>query len=499
MKPPGKGSRLASQPTEIIDRSRPVSFQLDGKNYSACEGDTIGSALAESDVHLFSRSFKYHRQRGLLCFSGRCPNCLMNVNGIPNVRVCTEPVKEGDRVRSQHNWPSLGWDILSMLNRLDFLMPVGFYYKTLFKPRFAWKIAEPLIRRLAGLGHLDATPERSAHGVEENHHVELTVVGGGPAGMSAAQAAARAGASVLLLHDEARLGGHLRYHVRPCADPDGRDFPNGFEMIDHLQARLSSPSSVEVWKSATAFGGYEGGLLGVVREGRLVQVRTQQLVVATGCHESPVVFEDNDLPGIMLGDGVRRLIHLYSVRPGRRAAVVASDQEGVHLGLELQAAGVEVAAIIDSSQRSLDSDWLARLEAHQIDYLSPYVPLAARGRGRGRVQALTVGPIDAVADPARPGSRTYECDLVCLASQRTPSVELLRQNGGKVRFDPLLNQMVPESAPPGVHFAGSLTGIHETPILILQGRAAGLEAAAQIRPPASRIARPAGSHQGATG
>ena len=480
MKPRGKAFRLAPQPTEIIDRGRPISFQLDGKSYPACEGDTIGSALSASGVHLFSRSFKYHRQRGLLCFSGSCPNCLMNVNGVPNVRVCTQPVKEGDRVGSQHNWPSLRWDILSVLDRLDFLMPVGFYYKSLFKPRLAWKIAEPLMRRLAGLGQLDAKPERGSHGVEENHHVELVVVGGGPAGMAAAKAAARAGVSVLLLHNEAHLGGHLRYHSRPCSDPDGMEFQAGFEMADHLQARLSRTPGVEIWKPARAFGGYEGGLLGVVREGGLVQVRAEQLVVATGCHESPIIFDNNDLPGIMLGRGVRRLIHLYSVRPGRRAVVVASDKEGIQLALDLEGAGIEVVAVIDSSQQGLDSESLAQLEERDIDYLSSCIPLAAWGRSR--VQGLTVGPIDGAADSDRHGSRTYECDLVCLTSQRAPSVELLRQNGGKVSFDPVLNQMVPESAPPGVHFAGSLTGIHELPILILQGRVAGLEAAARIRP-----------------
>ena len=111
--------RLDPQPGEVIDRRLDLRFQFDRKTFQAHPGDTIGSALAASDTDIFSRSFKYHRPRGLLCVSGKCPNCLMNVNGVPNVRVCAEPVRQGDRITSQHRWPSLRWDLFSVIEKFD--------------------------------------------------------------------------------------------------------------------------------------------------------------------------------------------------------------------------------------------------------------------------------------------------------------------------------------------------------------------------------------------
>ena len=175
-------NRLDPQPEEVIDRSRLVSFLFESRTVEAHPGDTIGSALSASGINIFSRSFKYHRPRGLFCTTGKCPNCLMNVNGVPNVRACAEPVRPGDRVKSQHCWPSLRWDALSLIEKFDFLLPVGFYYKSLIRPRFLWKLAEPLLRRLAGLGNLSHRREESPKYLHEYLYTSVAVVGGGPAG-----------------------------------------------------------------------------------------------------------------------------------------------------------------------------------------------------------------------------------------------------------------------------------------------------------------------------
>ena len=135
-------TRLDPQSGEVIDRGQIISFQFEGRTFQGYWGDTVGSALSASGVEIFSRSFKYHRPRGLLCVSGKCPNCLMNVNGVPNVRVCTERLRPGDRVASQHCWPSLRRDVFSLIEKFDFLLPVGFYYKTLIRPRFLWQLAQ---------------------------------------------------------------------------------------------------------------------------------------------------------------------------------------------------------------------------------------------------------------------------------------------------------------------------------------------------------------------
>ena len=246
-------SRLDPQPGEVIDRRLDLRFQFDGKTFQAHPGDTIGSALAASGTDIFSRSFKYHRPRGLLCVSGKCPNCLMNVNGVPNVRVCAEPVRQGDRITSQHRWPSLRWDLFSVIEKFDRFLPVGFYYKTLFKPRFAWRMAEPLIRRLAGLGVLEIRKEEISHCQQEHLHTEIVVVGGGPAGLSAASAAAETGAEVLLIDDQPELGGHLRFHQRPFPDPTSGEPRAAFEIARDLAHEVQGQALIRDGPSRRRF------------------------------------------------------------------------------------------------------------------------------------------------------------------------------------------------------------------------------------------------------
>ena len=199
-------ARLASHPTQAIDCSKPVAFQFEGEPVQAFEGDSIASALYAAGVRIFSRSFKYHRPRGLTCVAGRCPNCLMTVDGVPNVRACVEPARDGAVVSGQNAWPSLERDALSVLDRFGWAMPVGFYYKSLYRPRLLWKAASPMIRRVAGLGSVNVDAPSGAVYGHRNQHAEVAVVGGGPAGMSAALAASEAGVRVVLVDDPARPG-----------------------------------------------------------------------------------------------------------------------------------------------------------------------------------------------------------------------------------------------------------------------------------------------------
>ncbi len=477
--------RLNQHPAEIINRKQTVSFRFEGRTLQAHPGDTIGSALLASGVEIFSRSFKYHRRRGLLCVSGKCPSCLMNVNGIPNVRVCTEPVRERDEVRSQHCWPSLRWDLFALIEKLDFLLPVGFYYKTLIKPRFLWKMAEPIIRRMAGLGSLDNVRNGNSHYDHEYLHTDMAVVGGGPAGLAAARAASDAGVEVVLVDDQPVLGGHLRHHHRGFADSSSAIAKPGFQIARDLASEVAINPRIKVLNPAVAFGGYESNLLAVQMGRRLVHLRSREIVVATGSYEYPSLFENNDLPGVMLGTGVLRLIYLYGVKPGRRAVVVAANEDGLELALDLSRAGIQVAAVVDRRAESGNSAAAEELERLRIPHLLSSAPIAAQGRKR--VRSLIAAPVSPEGVPDKQRMATYACDLVCLCSNRSPSLELLRQNEGTVRFDRALGQMVPESIPASFHVAGHLTGFQDLAIITLQGRVAGLEAADRIRPLEARV------------
>ena len=371
------GGRIDDRPSQLVDRSAVLHFTFGGRRVAAHPGDTVASALYASGVRVYSRSFKYHRPRGLLCVAGHCPNCLVTVDGVPNVRACTLPAREGMQVRHQNAWPSLDRDVFSVLDKFDRLMPVGFYYKALHKPRFAWRLAAPIISRLAGLGTVSADGTSETHYHHQNRHADVAVVGGGAAGMAAALAAASAGVGVVLIDDQTTLGGQLR------GDPD-----DGLEAAA-LADEVRGNGGIEVLDDATAFGLYEGNLLGIHRGDTVMKLRARQIVVATGSYGTPMTFDRNDLPGVMLTTGAQRLTRLYGVKPGSRAVVVTSGDRGYRDAEELLDAGVEVDAIADSRGRGPDASRSAdALLARGVEVLTDHVP--ARGEGKKRVDGLVV-------------------------------------------------------------------------------------------------------------
>lgn len=483
--------RLPPQASHVVDHATTLTFTCDGRRIPARQGDTIASALYAAGQRVFSRSFKYHRPRGLLCAAGNCPNCLMNVDGTPSVRTCTEPVRAGMRVRSQNAWPSLTWDVLSLIEKLDFLLPIGFYYKTFIRPRWAWPLVEKLLRRVAGLGTIDRRTKPKRDYDHQYRHTDITVVGGGPAGLAAASAAARLGCHVTLVDDQPALGGHLRFRTDTCHAPaelDAEADLSGFAVAQRLAARVQDQSNIDVLSTATVFGGYEGGLLGVMHGKRLIHLRTKRLVVATGCHEYPPVFKNNDRPGVMLAGGVRRLLHLYAVKPGTRAVVVCHTESGLRLALELLDAGVQVAAVVDARGRLPHTDERAdalrqALQAAGVELFSACTIQEACGRRR--VEGAVVAPLDPHGQPFAYAGRFIPCDLICLATDRAPAAGLIAQSGGALRYDEPLGQMVPDMLPPGVFCAGEVTGLGaDAPLSVLldQGRLAGVQAAHSLAP-----------------
>jgi sarcosine oxidase, subunit alpha len=483
--------RTPPHPSEFIDRNHSLTLQFEGRSYSAFAGDTIGSALAAAGVDVFSRSFKYHRPRGLLCLSGKCPNCLMTVNGIPNVRVCTEPARDGDRVEGQNCWPSLRHDAYSLIEKFDFLLPVGFYYKTLYKRPYLWKLADPIIRRLAGLGCWSAQQDRHTHCEHEHLHADVAVIGGGPAGLAAAEAASEAGAEVVLVDDQPAAGGHLRLQRRQFQDTTAGSPRPGFEIAQDLARRAEARPNIQILRRATAIGGYEGGLITIMAGNRLSQLRASQTIVATGTFEYPALFAGNDLPGVMLGRGALTLLHGYGVKPGDTAVVVTGGDDGIALAIDLKRAGIQVGAVVDERAAADESEISRALQSLGVRHLLSSVPVTAHGRTR--VQSLVVGRRNASAGTRhsapgaatlgdKAGLQTLACDLVCVSLRRTPALEIFRQAGGAVRYDSNLNQMVPQADLPDVQVVGEASGCTDLAVIWRQGRIAGLEAANRIHP-----------------
>jgi len=305
-------------------------FEFEGQTIPISEGDTIASALFRSGVRVFSRSFKYHRRRGLYCLTGDCPNCLLTVDGEPAVRACVTDAKPGQHVRREVGWPSADRDLFGLLDRMHRLLPVGFYYKTLLRPRWLWPRIEPLVRRMTGLGTIP--PASPAASREVRHlHPDVMVVGGGTAGLSAALTAAEAGRSVVIC-DEGRLG----EKVAPGAVR---------ERIDELAALARASEAITLLERTPAVGIYEGPLVVLNEPSFLHLVHPQEVVVATGAVELHGVFPGNDLPGVWLGRGAARLAGVHGVLPGKRVVLVGGTDEVEAHAETLRTAGADVTRV----------------------------------------------------------------------------------------------------------------------------------------------------------
>ncbi|MFQ5898628.1 MAG: 2Fe-2S iron-sulfur cluster-binding protein [Candidatus Methylomirabilia bacterium] len=463
-------SRLPPHPAQRVNRGKPIVFTFEGRPIQAYEGESVAAALYASGVRIFSRSFKYHRPRGLLCVAGRCANCFMDVNGIPNVRTCVEPARHGMRARGQHAWPSLDRDLFAGFDRLDRVLPVGFYHKTFIHPTWLWPSYEKVLRHLAGLGRLDLTREPEGHGEHLHRIADLAVVGGGPAGIAAALEAARLGVEVLLIDDEPTLGGHLQWQLLPSED----GLP-GYELARALADRIRAEPRVDHLAGATAFGLYDGRLLAVVQGERLIKIRAQRIVVATGGFERPLVFQHNDRPGVFLGEGLQRLITLYGVKPGQRAVVIANSDRGLKLTRELSAAGLEVAAVADARPEPQDSAEARRLREARIPILPGHTVLEARGKKR--LDSAVLASLDQSARPIAGSEQTVQCDLLALATGWEPSTALLAQGDARLVYRTDLGAFFPADFPAWLFAAGEVKGARGLSAIQRDGRVAGLKAA----------------------
>ncbi|MFP4553668.1 MAG: 2Fe-2S iron-sulfur cluster-binding protein [Actinomycetota bacterium] len=432
------GYRIEHRPGEVIDRSREVTFEWNGDTYTGHPGDTIASALAAHGERIFSRSYKYHRPRGILTATYHDPNLMVQVGDEPNVRAGHRRITDGMKVEPQNAWPSLDFDVKAS-NRLmgRFLSP-GFYYKTFMAPRPLWPAYQKVLRRFANGGEVepDTDPGRYDH---RYVHPDVLVAGGGPAGLAAAISAAEAGASVILVEEEPHLGGHLRYGARSDLDT-----------LDDLVDRVESHDGIEVMTDAVVTGRYDHNWVSVVQrdvpgvDERLVKARVKCLVVAVGTLERPYVFKGNDLPGVMLSTAVRRLINLYAVSPGDRAVVLTANTSGDAAIEDLEEAGVEIASVIDARQGG---------GVHEAD--------GSKG-------------VASVLDTR--GNRS-EADLLVTATGWTSPTALLNMAGDRPVYFPEAARYVPNQLPEEVLATGGIVGDGSTDELIAHGTATGSEAA----------------------
>ncbi len=474
--------RLPDHPSHKVDFTRPLEFEFNGKKYPAFAGDTIVSALWAAGVRVMGRSFKYHRPRGAFALTSGDSNALVRAGDEPNARGTMKRVEPGMVVESQNAWPSVDTDIMSLTKLGSRFMPVGFYYKTFIRPKALWPTFERVIRNAAGLGYV-TTDIPGTYFDKKYEFADVVVVGGGPAGMSAALSAAETGARVLLLDENPYLGGHLAYE-RHNVEPKTGDSVAAYELAEQLVQQVLAQPNIKVELNTNVFGVYDHLWLGASQENsRLLKIRAKSLVVANGAFEQPLLFANSDLPGVILGSTAQRLMHLYGTLPGKRAVVLSSNRDGLQVALDLNAAGVRVNTVIELRDQP-DSDLVADLESAGISVRTDSIVTKAQGnkgvRGVFVVQIAKESPLSLGSVKIIPDTKEFMiCDLLVTSIGWTPAAGLLYQAHAKLKYSEDRAEFLPTAMPAKVYAAGRVTGSHGVQAELLEGEMAGQNAAAE--------------------
>lgn len=456
-----------------IDRGRPLRFSLEGRPLTGFAGDTLASALLANGITLIGRSFKYHRPRGIMGCGQEESNALLTVGRgartTPNTLATITELHEGLEAARQNGWPSVDFDLMAVNSRLAPLLSAGFYYKTFMGPRRgSWMWYEPFIRRAAGFGR--AVHQRDPDRYETRHEfTDVLVIGAGPAGLAAALAAGSAGARVLLVEQDTLPGGRL-LSLRPDAAVEG--------WRTQMLESLGRQPNVELRCRTTAIGLYDGNMAallerhpqpdpqrGVARE-TVVSVRARTIVHATGAIERPLVFADNDLPGVMLASAAQSYLHRFALSLARRIVIATNNDSGWQAALDLAAAGgvtlLEQRA--DVHEGLLEAAERAGVVVHRGALLT-------RALGRRAVEGALFTTRQSAAE------QRLECDLLCMSGGWSPTVHLTSHTGIKPEYRAAIDAYVPGGFGAGQFGAGALTGSFETSAAIEAGSAAGLDAA----------------------
>ena len=440
----------------LIDRAKPLTFSFDGKPVAGFKGDTVASALLANGVRLVGRSFKYHRPRGILTAGSEEPNALIEVigasNQTPNVRATVQEAFEGLNTRSQNRMGSLRFDLLAINDLLAPFFSAGFYYKTFMWPRAFWeKLYEPAIRRAAGLGSLSGRHDEG-HYEKAFAFCDLLIVGAGPTGLMAALAAGRAGADVILAEEDSRLGGRL------LSNGETIDGQPALDWVASVQAELAALPNVRIMTRTTVTGAYDGGTYGALERVGLHRparpdlprecfwrISARRTILAAGAMERPIAFPMNDRPGIMMASAVETYLNRYGVATGQRVTLFANNDGARATARALMAAGVQVAAILDSrSDASAVEDCPVYLGARVTDT-----------KGRHGLRHIS--------GTHAQGAFQLETDCLAMSGGWNPTLHLTCHMNGRPRWSDDIAAFVPsEGAVPGLVAAGAANGTFTT-------------------------------------
>ncbi|VXB51260.1 sarcosine oxidase subunit alpha [Pseudomonas sp. 8O] len=474
-----------------IDRSQALSFTFNGQDYQGYAGDSLAAALLANGVDIVGRSFKYSRPRGIVAAGAEEPNAVLQIGSteaaqIPNVRATQQALYSGLVASSTNGWPSVNTDLMGILGKVGGgMMPPGFYYKTFMYPQNLWMTYEKYIRKAAGLGRSPTEVDPDIYD-QLNQHCDVLIVGAGPAGLAAALAAGRSGARVILADEQEEFGGSLL---------DTRETLDGKPAADWVAqaiAELQKMPEVTLLPRATVNGYHDHNFLtihqrltdhlgeiapmGQARQ-RMHRVRAKRVVLASGAHERPLVYANNDVPGNMLAGAVSTYVRRYGVAPGQELVLSTNNDYAYRVVLDWLDAGRKVVAVADARSNPRGS-WVEEARARGVRILTGSAVVEARGSKR--VTGARICAIDAKAHKVTSPGEVLDCDLIVSSGGYSPVVHLASHLGGRPEWREDILGFVPG---PGNGIqqridAGAVNGVFALGDVLANGFEAGAKAAA---------------------
>ncbi|WP_432695906.1 sarcosine oxidase subunit alpha [Marinobacterium sp. YM272] len=474
-----------------IDRSKAVTFTYNGRQYKGYKGDSIASALLANGVDIVARSFKYSRPRGIVAAGAEEPNAVLQLGAteatqVPNVRATQQELYDGLVCSATNGWPSVDTDLMSFMGKVGGkMMPPGFYYKTFMYPQSMWKTYEKFIRQAAGLGRAPKERDQDEYDIV-NQHCDLMVVGAGPAGLMAALTAARSGARVIIADEQSEFGGHLlssreRIGGKPAAD-----------WVAEIVAELAKLPEVTLLPRSVVNGYHDHNFLtinenrtdymadkapsGQVRQ-RMHRVRAHWVVLATGAHERPLVFGNNDVPGCMVAGAVSTYVNRYGVAPGNKLVLMTTNDSAYQTALDWADAGREVVAVVDT-RANPQGERIEAVRKRGIKVMTGSAVIDVQGKKR--VSGVSVASIDAKGEKVTGSVQSLSCDTVASSGGWSPVVHLSCHTGSRPVWSDEAIGFLPGPTVQKQLTAGGINGTYTLDKVLSEGVKAGQEAASRL-------------------
>ena len=462
---------LRTSTSKFIDQTTRVSFKFDGKTYFGFKGDTLASALLANNVHLVGRSFKYHRPRGIMTSGSEEPNAIVQINKNssvtePNVRATEVEIYDGLEASSQNCWPSVNFDIGGINNFLSPLLPAGFYYKTFMWPASFWEKYEYFIRKSAGLGQSPTEPDPDIY--DHNYvHCDVLVIGGGISGIMAAKISAENNFKTLLLEERPNLGGTTIYQKNDYFKINDQ---YSSDWLEKEIEQIKNLKNLEI-KTRTSVAAYHGYNYLLARENltdhlpiekkqntirqRLLKIRAKKVITATGSIERPLIFDNNDRPGIMLSSAIKKYADFYGVACGKENVLFTNNDTAYETAISLNNKGIKINAIIDIREQN-KSDLTNEINKAGIKIYNSYTVINTKGYKK--INKITIMKLSKDGKTVTDSKIDINCDCLGVSGGWTPAVHLFTQSGGKLKFDDNDNIFIPNKYPSDQLSIGSCNG-----------------------------------------